>query len=70
MPVNWSNVIGLVLEMAGVIFIWVFSKKITGMLTPADIKHSGQLWWFEVGILLIVFGVLAQLLGNFLGKTV
>jgi hypothetical protein len=67
MSINWFNVVGLVLEMVGVIMIWLFSKKITGMTTPADIKRSGFLCWFQIGIMLIAFGVASQLAGNFLG---
>jgi hypothetical protein len=67
MSINWYNVVGLVLEMVGIIMIWIFSKKITGMTTPADIQFSGYSWWFQIGIMLIVFGVASQLAGNFLG---
>jgi hypothetical protein len=66
MSVRWYNLVGIGVDMAGVVFIWIFSQKSPNMLTPATIKLSRHVWWIETGIFLIALGVTVQLLGYFL----
>jgi hypothetical protein len=66
MSVSWYNAVGIGLDISGIIFIWMFSKKSPGMLTPEAIKLSRHVWWIEIGIFFIALGVTVQLLGYFL----
>ena len=67
MLAKWLNISGLIMDFVGVVFIWCFAKSVTGMTTPANIKHSGKQWRLEIGIALIAFGLAAQILSNFIG---
>lgn len=67
MSVNLSNVVGIGLDIAGIVFIWIFSQKSPSTPTPETIKLSRHAWWLETGIFLIALGVTVQVLGYFLG---
>ena len=66
MSVRWYNVVGIGLDMAGIVFIWIFSQKSPNTATPDTIKLSRHAWWIETGIFLIALGVTVQLLGYLL----
>ena len=66
MSVSWYNAVGIGLDMAGILFVWIFSQKSPGMSTPASIKLSRHAWWIETGAFLIALGVTVQLLGYLL----
>jgi hypothetical protein len=67
MSVSWYNVVGIGLNMPGIAFIWIFSQKSPGVLTPESIKLSRHVWWIEIGIFFISLGITVHLLGYLLG---
>ena len=64
---NGFNMIGLGFELLGVIFIWIYARRTRGMPTQAIIARYRLTRWLNIGIRLIVFGVLIQLTGFFVG---
>ena len=63
---SWYNVVGIGLDISGILFIWMFSQKSPGTLTPETIKMSRHVLLIEIGIFLLALGVTVQLFGYFL----
>ena len=67
MSVSWSPVVGIGLDMTGLVCIGSFFQKSPGMLTPAAIKQRPHVGWLEPGIFLSALGLATHVLGNVLG---
>ena len=65
---NGFNTVGLGFELLGVILIWIYAKKTTGLPTHPITGRYGPPRWLHTGIRLIVFGFLIQLIGFFSGE--
>jgi hypothetical protein len=66
MSISWYHVVGLGLDISGIVFIWMFSQKSPRMLTPEAIKLSRHVIWIEIGIFLLSLGMTVHLFGYFL----
>jgi hypothetical protein len=64
---NGFNGLGLGFELLGVILIWIYAKKTTGMPTHETTGRYSPSRWLRTGIRLIVFGFLIQFTGLFFG---
>jgi hypothetical protein len=64
---NGFHAVGLGLEILGAIFLRVYSKKTSGILTHDIVEHYSPSWWLDIGIILVVFGFLSQATGLFFG---
>jgi hypothetical protein len=64
---NGFNAVGLGFELLGIILIWIHAKKTADMASHEITGRYGPSRWLHVGIRLIVFGFLIQLIGFFFG---
>jgi hypothetical protein len=64
---NGFNAVGLRFELLSIILIWIHAKRTVGMANHEITGRYGPSRWLHVGIRLIVFGFLIQLIGLFFG---
>jgi hypothetical protein len=63
---GYLNVLGLILDFAGIIVLLIYSEKIVGATTPADQDFLASRWWLRTGYILLAIGFLIQIISNIL----